>query len=296
LQVDESPSPTEPIGISPAREPEFALTQSVSTAERADLPPPPFNLRLFFGLLVASLVATLAMLPYSITLLKQMDVNLPPGFLPIVLAVSVVIEMLLSAAMIALGIWLGPRLDMGRLFEADAWRSDAPVWRRVWDRFGLPLSIGIALGAIMVASLSHLEIPGSKNKEITTPNAWEGLLGSIGAGIREEIWLRFGLLTFFAWLGVLLVRPWVSASKKLSPLVFWIANAAAALSFAAIHIPQAHALLGLTARLLVFVFVGNGIPGLVFGWLYWRRGLIAAMIAHFGLDLVLKVVAPLFSL
>jgi Type II CAAX prenyl endopeptidase Rce1-like len=294
--VDESPSPTESIGISPASESEFALTQSVSTAERADLPPPAFSLRLSLGLLVASLVATLAMLPFSITLLKQMDVNLPPGFLPIVLAVSVVIEMLLSAAMIVLGVWLGPKLDMGRLFEANAGRSDAPVWRRIWDRFGLPLSIGIALGAIMVVSLSHLEISGSKNKEITTPNAWEGLLGSIGAGIREEIWLRFGLLTFFAWLGVLVFRSRPSGSQKPSSLVFWIANTAAALSFAAIHIPQAQALLGLTTRLLVFVFVGNGVPGLVFGWLYWRRGLVAAMIAHFGLDLVLKVVVPLFSL
>jgi membrane protease YdiL (CAAX protease family) len=35
------------------------------------------------------------------------------------------------------------------------------------------------------------------------------------------------------------------------------------------------------------------VPGLVFGWLYWRRGLVAAMLAHFGLDLVLKVFIPL---
>ena len=46
---------------------------------------------------------------------------------------------------------------------------------------------------------------------------------------------------------------------------------------------------------MLFIFVGNGTPGLVFGWLYWRRGLIAAMLAHFGLDLVLKVLIPLFS-
>jgi membrane protease YdiL (CAAX protease family) len=47
--------------------------------------------------------------------------------------------------------------------------------------------------------------------------------------------------------------------------------------------------------LLAFIFVGNGVPGLVFGWLYWRRGLYAAMITHFGLDLVTKVLVPLVS-
>jgi hypothetical protein len=31
----------------------------------------------------------------------------------------------------------------------------------------------------------------------------------------------------------------------------------------------------------------------VFGWLYWRRGLEAAIVAHFAADLVLHVAAPL---
>jgi hypothetical protein len=43
------------------------------------------------------------------------------------------------------------------------------------------------------------------------------------------------------------------------------------------------------------IFVGNGAPGVVFGWLYWRRGLYSAMLAHFGLDLVIKVFMPLVS-
>jgi membrane protease YdiL (CAAX protease family) len=33
----------------------------------------------------------------------------------------------------------------------------------------------------------------------------------------------------------------------------------------------------------------NSLAGLVFGWLYWRRGLKAAMVAHFSADLVLHV-------
>lgn len=47
--------------------------------------------------------------------------------------------------------------------------------------------------------------------------------------------------------------------------------------------------------MLAVIFDGNGAPGVVFGWLYWRRGLYSAMLAHFGLDLVIKVLVPLLS-
>jgi membrane protease YdiL (CAAX protease family) len=33
----------------------------------------------------------------------------------------------------------------------------------------------------------------------------------------------------------------------------------------------------------------NGLGGIVFGYLYWKRGLEAAMIAHFSADIVLHV-------
>jgi membrane protease YdiL (CAAX protease family) len=36
----------------------------------------------------------------------------------------------------------------------------------------------------------------------------------------------------------------------------------------------------------------NGLAGVVFGWLYWRRGLLAAMVAHLTFDLVLHVIVP----
>ena len=61
-----------------------------------------------------------------------------------------------------------------------------------------------------------------------------------------------------------------------------------------IHLPQAASLLGpLTVKLTVYVLLLNGIGGLVFGWMYWRHGLIAAMFTHFVTDLVAKVVWPL---
>jgi hypothetical protein len=32
----------------------------------------------------------------------------------------------------------------------------------------------------------------------------------------------------------------------------------------------------------------NGIGGIIFGWLYWKKGLESAIISHFSLDIILQ--------
>ena len=34
---------------------------------------------------------------------------------------------------------------------------------------------------------------------------------------------------------------------------------------------------------------------IAFGWLYWRRGILLAMVAHFSADIVLHVLPPLVA-
>ena len=41
--------------------------------------------------------------------------------------------------------------------------------------------------------------------------------------------------------------------------------------------------------------MGNGSIGVIFGWLYWKKGLESAMIAHFSSDVVLHVITPLMA-
>jgi Type II CAAX prenyl endopeptidase Rce1-like len=293
VNVDEKPPYDDSCDLILESEPKVPLQETATH----DTGPPTsgFDLKLYFMLLAASLVGTLAILPYSYTLIKQMKTPLPDFVVPIALAVTVVLELGLSAAMIGIGLGLGPQLQMGRLFHTDSSSDEMSKSRRLWVWFGKPLVFGIALGGIIVLALWKVEVSGVNDRPINMPDAWEGLLASIGAGIREEIWLRLGLLTFLVWLSVVVIRRFTGQQPKSPAPVFWVANLIAAISFAAIHIPQTQMLMGLTIPLLVFVLMGNGVPGLVFGWLYWRRGLVAAMVAHFGLDLVLKVFVPLLS-
>jgi membrane protease YdiL (CAAX protease family) len=75
--------------------------------------------------------------------------------------------------------------------------------------------------------------------------------------------------------------------------VAWAAIVLAALAFGAIHLPQLSAAgaaspVGITATML-----GNTLVGIICGWLFWQRGLIAAILAHFSIDLVLHVLPTL---
>jgi membrane protease YdiL (CAAX protease family) len=72
----------------------------------------------------------------------------------------------------------------------------------------------------------------------------------------------------------------------------WTANVLAAAIFGVGHLPATAALMALTPLVVTRALVLNGLAGVVFGWLYWRRGLLAAMVAHFCGDLVLHVATP----
>ena len=72
----------------------------------------------------------------------------------------------------------------------------------------------------------------------------------------------------------------------------WLAVVVSALVFAAGHLPAASVLIGtLTVNIVVFVVVANTAFGILFGYLYSRYGLEAAMIAHGTTHLVNYVAA-----
>jgi hypothetical protein len=93
-------------------------------------------------------------------------------------------------------------------------------------------------------------------------------------GITEEILMRFGLMTLAVWL------LW-KVFKKLTPSVYWTGIVIAALLFAVGHFPVVYQVVAKpNAVLLSYILLGNTAGGLIFGWLYWKKGLESAMLAH----------------
>ena len=64
------------------------------------------------------------------------------------------------------------------------------------------------------------------------------------------------------------------------PALVWMAIIIAALLFGLGHLPALSQLVVLTPLLVIRTVLLNALGGLLFGWLFWRRGLETAMVAH----------------
>lgn len=73
----------------------------------------------------------------------------------------------------------------------------------------------------------------------------------------------------------LLVR--LGRRTRPTDLMVWIAVAVSTVLFAGAHLPQvSHFVAEPSTSLVVYVWVTNGLVGGVAGWLYWKRGILAA--------------------
>jgi hypothetical protein len=244
----------------------------------------------FLVLLAASFVGSIAIIPFSIELLDQGDTvaKVPMDrhvFYAIAFTVQTIVDLAMSALAILAGQHLGTGIGLGAS-DVEGLVAGDPEARRRW-RAALPVAaLAGVLSGIAIVLLSKA-MPIATTKHIVHPGWWESLLASLAAGIREELWLRFGLLTTVAWAATRLL-----GQKTLSPAVFWTANVLTTVLFGALHLPQAANLIGLSGELVLKILLLNGIAGLVFGWVFARKGLLAAMAAHFFADIVLHVIAP----
>jgi hypothetical protein len=108
-------------------------------------------------------------------------------------------------------------------------------------------------------------------------------------GITEELLLRFGFMTLVVWI--------ISKiTKKLNDPIYWIGIAVSTVLFAIGHFPVAYAAVtNPSLILLTYILIGNSIGGLVYGWLYWKKGLEAAIVAHIFTHVAMVNVAHIFS-
>jgi membrane protease YdiL (CAAX protease family) len=139
---------------------------------------------------------------------------------------------------------------------------------------------------IFAPHLPQVAHPGAAN-----PAAWKGFLASFYGGIDEEIFVRFGVMTLLV---LALGKIFRTAEHRPTGIAFWLANIIAAALFGLGHLPATAMLMPLTTLVVLRAVLLNGIPGVVFGLLYWKRGLESAMVSHFAADLILHVAAPLF--
>jgi membrane protease YdiL (CAAX protease family) len=110
------------------------------------------------------------------------------------------------------------------------------------------------------------------------------------ASVGEEVAFRLLLLSVLAGLlARLFRRPGGVPTRR----VLGAANALAALAFGAAHLPAWGAAVALSPGIVLAVLALNGFGGLVFGHLFTRYGIAAAIWSHAGADAAIQLVGPL---
>jgi hypothetical protein len=115
---------------------------------------------------------------------------------------------------------------------------------------------------------------------------WENFSASFYGGINEELLTRLLGVSGLAWLLSLGWRP----GAHPTPAVFWAAIVVMAILFGLGHLPATKAVAGrITPLLLTRALALNGPIAILCGWLFWRYGVEAAIVAHLAADLVYHV-------
>jgi len=250
------------------------------------------QLRIAIVLGIAAAIATALLFPYVLALkpgalaLASASMRMPAW--AVIAAQSLgngVVCFLLAWA----GLKLGASLGLGAPWIGAVLYRRARPASSAWLQAGL-LGAGAALavlGAIAVFGAPIEDV--ARKPQATIGFALKGLLASPYGAIVEEIELRVFVMGLFAWL---LSR---FTGKRAKPWLMVIAIVLAALVFGAGHLPMAAQLAPLTFGVVARVIAYNALAGIAFGWLYWKRGLEHAMLAHFCADLVLHVASPLLA-
>jgi membrane protease YdiL (CAAX protease family) len=214
--------------------------------------------------------------------------------LPVAIGLQLGQSGVLFAIVILIGLRLGGRVGLGAPLLPEWLRGGTPAG------WGGRLRQACALGGLAGAVVFVLDryVFGAFTAPVTAAQAaapwWTRLLASFYGGIAEELFMRLGLMTLIVWI------TWkIKADADGNPTStgVWTAILLASLVFGLGHLPANARTMGveITSVLVVQTAVLNMIAGVLFGWLYWKRGLEAAVTAHFSADIVLHVLLPSFT-
>jgi len=247
--------------------------------------------RLFAILWLAGFAGVLSLLLLDIEKLVRLlpvpaDAPISPTS-PLVRLLSVVQPAIFLTVAVALGVFLAHKV--GLMAPAAQAAADGAGVLSAFKAQLVPGLVGGLIGGTLVVLVSLVTKP-------LLPPAVTARIAELGqisplpmrllyGGITEELLLRWGLMTLLVWLAW---RWFQRGQGQPAPACFVGAIVVSSLVFGLGHLPIAFMLVpNPTAALIGFVIVANSSFGLIAGFLYWKSGLEAAIVAHMVTHLVM---------
>lgn len=188
-----------------------------------------------------------------------------------------------------LGIALGRQIGLGTPLLSALISNQSGCIKKLQRDAGISIVLGFVFGGalLLVRMITEPylppEIPVFGHRGVIG-----GLAVSFGAAVAEEVWFRLGLMTILIW-----CTSWVLGHREVRPTIAWTVIGITSVGFGLAHLPQLMSYGAGSPFAIGGTIAGNCVVGILYGWCYWRRSLVAAIFAHFAVDLVLHVLPAL---
>lgn len=250
------------------------------------------NWKLFFLLIAVSAATGVMVLPFTLALAPLPD-DAP---MQIIITAQIVQTLVMSVLACFFGLFLARRVGFGApILEGITGGEKQKGYLK--SILGSSILWGILGGGLVVllcipfwnTSVELLKM------EMAVP-VWKSALAIFYGGTAEEILFRLFLMTLLVWITTKIKKAKDGGPTKIG---VWLAIIITGVIFGLGHLGITSSMTAITGDVILRAVLLNGSISLIYGWLYWKKGLESAMLAHFSTDIVLHiliphVIAPLF--
>lgn len=251
------------------------------------------NIKIWLGLTLAAAFFPIMAMPYSFSVSGQSFPALSE------LLKTALTGFIVNSLIYAVFVYLGLRISKKIGIEP------VPVLlgkTKLKENLKLSIILGILVGLVIIVldklvfPISVLPVKEGVSLETSIPGPLYGFLASFTGGITEEVQLRLFFVPFFCLviIGTMKVLKLTKTWKHTEKTV-WTAIILASILFGLGHLPATAAVMDIKAIVVIRAILLNGVGGIVFGWLFYKKGLEHAMISHFSADIVLHILLPLLG-
>lgn len=250
-----------------------------------------WRIKLVLLLTLLGVIGIAAIIPYEMTTLMNEEfyqTNPEAKPVPLVVTINSMIQIVFLFLLVLIGVRLQRRAGLSApKLESFVYEKKLHRFSKKWLLIGIGVTLILSLITVFLDLLvftPFIEMPDNQT-QITI--WWQGLLAMFYGGITEELMVRLFGMTLIVWL---LVRVTKKEKREIPNSFYYIAIFLTAILFGLGHLPATIQIFGELSMIIVIrALVLNGLLGLWFGYLYWRKGLEYAIIAHMSADFFIHV-------